>query len=158
MARRATNSGRCQLGTIRRSLIDLSSVRLAMEECDTFKPTGTSVGGWISQACCPVPWYTPVMANATYKTNMTYRPLTLWLIPQSSNDSSSLPKQRPRSRHPIRMLSGCTDGSTSAEQQRSSSRPGRAYRQRALQGHGRPVRWPSCWFCFCDSHVSRNTY
>jgi hypothetical protein len=59
----------------------------------------------------------------------------------------SLPRQRPRSRHPIRTLSVCTNDSTSAMKQRSLSRPGRAYRQRTLQGRGLPVRWPSCCFC-----------
>jgi hypothetical protein len=65
------------------------------------------------------------------------------------------PKQRPRNRHPIQMLSVCTDGSTSALKQRLSSRPKRACKQPELQARGLQVRWPFCRFC--QSQVWRTT-
>jgi len=87
MARIATSSDLCQLGT-RRGRIDPPSAGTSMEQLNTFKPTGTSVGGLISAICCPVPWYTPVMANATYRTNMTYRQVNV--VHQRSNDSNAI--------------------------------------------------------------------
>jgi len=74
-------------------------------------------------------------------------------VQRFSTVQRELPRQWPRNHHPSQMPSVCTDDSTSASRQRSSSRPERACKQPGLRAHGLQVRWPFCRFC-C-SHTLR---
>jgi hypothetical protein len=73
------------------------------------------------------------------------------LVQRSPKFQHSLPRHTARNRHPIQMLSVCTDGSTSALRQKPSLRPERACKQLALQARGLQVRWPCCRFCHSQS-------